>query len=142
MARIDVAQHSTTGVAPSELLMNRKLRTQLDAVLPDLEAKVMRRQQRMKEYYDRKSKARSINIGDPVFVTTHERTGPKYTPAAMHDRDGVVTVSEANDRRMIRRHMDYVRNRYPIVEDRVERPDMRKVDESGPMNDAEVWLEC
>ena len=41
-----VTPHSTTGVAPSELLMNRKLRTQLDAVLPDLEAKVMRRQQR------------------------------------------------------------------------------------------------
>ena len=98
----------------------------------------MRRQQRVKECYDRKSKARSINIGDPVFVTTHERTGPKYTPAVMHDRDGVVTVSEANDGRMIRRHMDHVRNRYPIVEDRVERPDMREVDESGPMNDADT----
>ena len=58
-----VTPHSTTGVAPSELLpvMNRKLRTQLDAVLPDLESKVMRRQQRMKECYDRKSKARSRN---------------------------------------------------------------------------------
>ena len=76
-------QYCTTGVASSELLMNRKLRTQLDAMLPDLEAKVMRRQQRMKECYDRKSKARSINIGDPVFVKTHERTGPKYTPAVM-----------------------------------------------------------
>ena len=45
-----VTPHSrpTTGVAPSELLINRKLCTQLDAVLPDLEAKVMRRQQRMK----------------------------------------------------------------------------------------------
>ena len=39
---------------------------------------------------------------------------------------------------MIRRHMDHVRNRYPIVEDRVERPDMREVDESGPMNDADT----
>ena len=34
--------------------------------------------------------------------------------------------------------MDHVRNRYPIVEDRVERPDMREVDESGPMNDADT----
>ena len=107
-------------------------------MLPDLESKVMRRQQRMKECYDRKSKARSINIDDPVFVKTHERTGPKWTPAVMHDRDGVVTVSEANDGRMIRRHMDHVRNRYPIVEDRVERPDMGEVDESGPMNDADT----
>ena len=98
----------------------------------------MKKKKRMKACYDRKSKARSINIGDPVFAKTHERTGPKYTPAVMHDRDGVVTVSEANDGRMITRHMDHVRNRYPIVEDRVERPDMREVDESGPMNDADT----
>ena len=39
-----VTPHSTTGVAPSELLMNRKLRTQPDAALPDLEAKVMLRE--------------------------------------------------------------------------------------------------
>ena len=71
-------------------------------------------------------------------MKTHERTGPKWTPAVMHDRDGVVAVSEANDGRMIRRHMDHVRNRYPVVEDRVERPDMGEVDESGPMNDADT----
>ena len=39
---------------------------------------------------------------------------------------------------MIRRHMDHARNRYPIVEDRVERPYMREVDASGPMNDADT----
>ena len=32
----------------------------------------MKKKKRTKECYDRKSKARSINIGDPVFVKTHE----------------------------------------------------------------------
>ena len=109
-----VTPHSTTGVAPSELLMNRKLRTVFDAVLPDLNSKVKIRQQYMKEYYDRSAATRSVDIGDAVFVKNHTGSGPKWIPSTLRDRNGDVTVAETNDGRMIRRHLDHVRRRHNV----------------------------
>ena len=49
------AVHSTTGVMPSSLFLNRELRSRFDLLRPDHDADVARRQARQKEQHDRRS---------------------------------------------------------------------------------------
>ena len=66
-----VTPHSTTGTSPSELLMGRKLRTQLDAVHPSITGTVHRKQDKMEENYNKKSKVRCFHPGDNIYVKSH-----------------------------------------------------------------------
>ena len=59
---------STTGMAPCELLMKRKLRSRIDLVKPDVSTKVERNQSKMKDRHDKKAKDRTFYAGDTVFV--------------------------------------------------------------------------
>ena len=45
-----ITPQSTTGVAPAELLMGRRLRTALDWIKPDLERRVEKEQERQKKF--------------------------------------------------------------------------------------------
>ena len=118
-----VTPHATTGVAPCELLYNRKLRTFFDAVVPDLNKKVFKQQQHM---YNKRTKNREVHLGDKVFVKNHVGHGSKWLPSTLVDRQGDVTVAETVDGRLMRRHLDHVRPRHsdplpqhlPIVEER------------------------
>ena len=51
---------STTGMAPCELLMKRKLRSRIDLVKPDVSTKVERNQSKMKDRHDKKAKDRTF----------------------------------------------------------------------------------
>ena len=48
---------STTGIPPSQLLMDRQLRTRLDFVIPDLSKHVQDAQSNQKHYHDQHAKA-------------------------------------------------------------------------------------
>ena len=52
LLRYGTAPHSTTGIAPAELLMRRQLRTRLSLVKPDLEQVVESKQNKQKKYKD------------------------------------------------------------------------------------------
>ena len=54
--------HATTGVAPSELLMGRKLKSRLDLIRPDLTAVVNNKQQNQKMNHDRRASTRTFSI--------------------------------------------------------------------------------
>ena len=72
--------HSTTGVAPCELLMGRKLRTLLDRVRPDLRGKVEQQQALQKQQFDEKAKHRPINEDPGIFpVRFRGRPGSAQT---------------------------------------------------------------
>ncbi|VDI15255.1 Hypothetical predicted protein [Mytilus galloprovincialis] len=58
---------NNAGLAPSELLMKRKLKSRLDLVFPNIEKRVQERQQKQKHYHDKKSVNRQINVGQGVF---------------------------------------------------------------------------
>lgn len=60
--------HTTTGVTPAELLMNRKLRTKLDFVKPEIRERVENRQKKFKHYHDSHAKGRTFREGDAVIV--------------------------------------------------------------------------
>lgn len=69
IARILLAyRSSTTGVAISELLFGRRIRTQLDLVKLSLAKDVESFQFKSKVTHDLKAKDRNFSVGNPVFV--------------------------------------------------------------------------
>ena len=60
--------HSTTGVPPAELLMKRKLRTQLDRLYPNVADRVRSKQSKQKAAHDYHAKERILDEGQAVYV--------------------------------------------------------------------------
>ena len=63
-----ITPHSTTGIAPSELLMKRRLRSRFDLIHPKVSDRVANRQAKQKEGHDNSRPVRKFAINDEVFV--------------------------------------------------------------------------
>ena len=102
---------STTGMTPSEVMLQRRLRTRIDLVKPDTQQKVMDQQVKMKEHFDKTSKHRNLCIGDPVFAYDFLHS-PKWLPGVIIEKLGPVTFRiELLDGRTWRRHTDHIKYR-------------------------------
>jgi hypothetical protein len=102
-----VTPHATTGVSPAELLQGRKLRTQLDFLRPDLQARVSSRQQAQKEWHDRSAKTREFETGDRVRI--RDVVEKKWIPATVTNQTGPCSYEcELQDSRRVKRHVDHV----------------------------------
>ena len=60
--------HSTTGIAPAELLLGRRPRSHLDFLFPDITDRVRRKQFEQKANHDRHSRERQLGVGQAVWV--------------------------------------------------------------------------
>ncbi|GAA51774.1 hypothetical protein CLF_106779 [Clonorchis sinensis] len=105
-----ITPHTTTGQAPCELLMGRRLRTRLDLLRPDLALKVKQRQCSMKQNADKHARPRTLRGGEEVYV--------KLQPSDNEWVRGCVKSTNRNlidmlleDGRIIRRHLDHIRTR-------------------------------
>ena len=99
---------STTGVSPAELLMNRKLRSRIDAIFPDPSSKVVEKQQLMKETSDVHSRIREFTPGQLVYVSTLG----KLVPGVVVEKTGSVMYKVTLlDGRIVTRHIDHLRRR-------------------------------
>ena len=107
--------HSTTGVSPAELLMNRKLKSALDLLNPQLSDRVVSAQNRQVAAHDKRVQARSFSLGDLVYVRNYGQ-GPKWIKGTIVDYSGPynfsveVTVSDQLTR--WKRHADQLRKCY------------------------------
>ena len=65
-----ITPHTTTGVPPCELLMNRRLRSRFDLLRPDniLAQRVENKQQSQKLAHDIHKPHREFKVGDTVYV--------------------------------------------------------------------------
>ena len=63
-----ITPNSTTGLTPAELLQNRRLRSRLDLVKPNIEDRVVEQQVKQHYHANRHSKSRGFQVGDPVYV--------------------------------------------------------------------------
>lgn len=109
-----ITPQSTTGLSPAELLMSRRLRSTLDLLLPDIKAKVCKKQAKQKEYHDAHSKWRSFSPGADVYVRNYSH-GPTWVPAIIVGSTGPVSYTvQMGDGRVVRRHVDQVRKRHVI----------------------------
>ena len=69
LLRYRITPHSSTGSSPSELLWGRKLRSQLDLLLPDTDRKTQQAQDRQKQSHDALSAPRLFCVDDTVSGT-------------------------------------------------------------------------
>ena len=63
-----ITPHSTTGIAPAEVLIGRKLRSPLSILTPNPATRIKFKQQLQKEHYDKTAKERELTIGTSVLV--------------------------------------------------------------------------
>ena len=107
---------TTTGHSPAELMFNRHLRSPMDLLKPDLNKRMEERQK------DSTDTVREFRPHDLVFVKNFPPgSKPKWLPGEIKSTDGPrsFTVSLA-DGRIIRRHLDHIRRRYPESKDDVD----------------------
>ena len=104
--RYRITPHTTTGVAPAQLLMGRLPRSHL--LKPDVATRV---QQSQKTSHDLHTKARSFRVGDLVFVCDFP-SGTLWLPGRVVKVNGPLSyLIELQDGRTVRCHVDHVRSR-------------------------------
>ena len=102
--------HSTTGVTPAELLLGRKLRSQLDVLRPDLGSRVMQRQLEQKRAHDRRAHNHVFTVGERVYTHHYGHGQPRWVPACVVQVTGPLSyLLELEDGSTIRRHQDQTR---------------------------------
>ena len=106
----NITPHVTTGESPSMLLMKRKLRSRLDLLRPDVEAKVHSNQIKMKQQHDKQARSRSFYVGDAVFARNFLNK-PKWMSGVIQEKLGPVSfLVELPDGRVWKRHVDHLRS--------------------------------
>ena len=63
-----ITPQTTTGIAPAQLLMGRRLRSRLDRLFPDHTQKVENQQSKQAQYHDTSKPLRTFKVGDTVYV--------------------------------------------------------------------------
>lgn len=105
---------TTTGVTPTELLLNRRLRTRLDLIRPEFRHRVEAQQRAQKEHHDNTKKERIFAEGDSVLVKNFS-PGPKWKKAHIESRTGPLSYTvKCEDGVVTRRHVDYLLKRYDV----------------------------
>ena len=100
-----ITPHSTTGVPPAELLMNRKLKSRLDLIVPSVQNDVKKKQFKQKWYHDKSSRPREFSVGDPVLVKNYAQ-GNKWLNGVIAEQTGPVSFNVDVNNQMYHRHVD------------------------------------
>lgn len=109
LAKYRTTPHVTTGVAPSELLCGRKLKTHLDFFHPTVQRSVSQHQQAQKHNYDRSAIEREFGVNDNVYIRNFGR-GEKWIPGEIVQSTGPVSYKvKTKEGLLVRRHADQIR---------------------------------
>ena len=104
-----ITPHSTTGVSPAELLMDRHPRSHLDLMHPTTTSRVMASQARKKTGHDRRaSKVRSFHLDEAVYAK-NSASGPKWCNYG-HSRTSLSYEVTLSDHRIIHCHVDRLKS--------------------------------
>lgn len=114
--------HTTTGVTPAEFLMNRKLRTKLDFVKPEVRERVENRQKKFKHYHGSHAKGRTFREGDAVIVKCFP-SGQWKCGEITHKTGPVSYRVELPDGGIARRHVDHIKQRHFKPSMELDNPD-------------------
>ena len=77
-----ITPQSTTGKSPAELLNQRRLKTKLDLLHPNLQGKVQEQLSQMKRNHEKLAAERRFVVGDTVNAKNFGH-GPKWTPGVV-----------------------------------------------------------
>ena len=104
-----ITPHSTTGIAPSELLMKRRLRSRLDLLHPEVSKKVEAKQDKQKAKHDTSQPIRKFSVNDNVLVRNQPSNNPKWIPGVIVKVTGPLSyVVQLLDGRSMRKHVDHI----------------------------------
>ena len=105
---------TTTGVTSAELLLNRRLRTRLDLIRPELRQRVETQQEAQKVHHDNTKKVRQFAEGDNGLVKNFN-PGPTWKKAHIESRTGPLSYTvKYEDGLVTRRHVDHLLKRYTV----------------------------
>ena len=108
-----ITPHTSTGISPAELLQGRKLRSRLDLVRPDVEARVMQKQEAQKKSHDKTAGSRDFQKGERVYARNFSQTGPKWITGTISEITGPVSFKVKLENGVtVKRHQDQVRKCY------------------------------
>ena len=116
-----ITPNSTTGLTPAELLQNRRLRSRLDLVKPNIEDHVVEQEVKQHYYANRHSKSRGFQVGDPVYVRNFG-AGSKWIPWFISAVGGIMFDVSLSDGKTIHHHIDHIRSRVEEVQTNVNLP--------------------
>lgn len=106
-----ITPHTTTGVSPAELLLQRHPHSKLDLIVPDLNKKVRSKQQKQKLDHDRRTSPRQFSIGDHVYVCDLP-SKKDWTPGTIASTAGPRSFNVLlSTGQTVRRHSDHLRSR-------------------------------
>ena len=112
-----ITPHSTTGVAPCELLMKRRLRSRFDLLHPEVSKKVENQQKKQVESHDNSRPLRSFKVNEKVYAKNLISNTPKWIAGTVTKVTGPLSyVIQLEDGRIVRRHVDHVKKRTIIPE--------------------------
>ena len=105
--------HATTGVPPPELLMQRKPRSRLDLLKPQLSTTVHLKQTKQKLNHDKSTPVRQFQIDDAVYVQDLPSRST-WLPGTVVKTQGPLTYDiELEDGRIVTRHVDNIHRQHP-----------------------------
>ena len=105
---------TTTGVAPSQLLMGRRPRSCLDRLFPS--QRVEKHQSRQAEQHDNAKPLRSFKVDDPVYVKDFSTPNNAWIPGKVVKVTGPLSYHvEVQPGKVVRRHVDAVRKCYVVL---------------------------
>ena len=115
-----ITPHTTTGISPAMLLMNRTLRTRLDAIRPSVASHVEQKQFQQKVHHDVHSQKCSFEEGEEVYVRSFGH-GDKWSAGSITaERGPVSNTVQLEDGTVCRRHQDHIRKHWDCVEPQAE----------------------
>ena len=101
-----ITPSATTGLAPSELLMGRKLRNRFDLLYPNLAEQVSKRQLGQKQGHDLHTRERQFLEGKSAYVKNYG-PGERWIAGKIVERTGPLSFKiQLSDGRIVRRHQD------------------------------------
>ena len=104
-----ITPHSTTGIAPAQMLMGRNLLSDLSILTPNSATRINSNQRIQKEYYDKGAKERELTIGTSVLVLNFPNDN-FWLRGILKDKSWPLSFTiELDDGRIIRRHLDHIR---------------------------------
>jgi len=129
-----ITPHSTTGVAPCELLMGRQLRSRLDLLHPDftMSRRVEKTQQNQMKAHDNQKPHCEFKKGDKVDARDFTSSVQKWVKGVIIDITGPFShqVKLAD----VKSHVDSIKLR--TVDDSNPNPDAQDDDSEGPISES------
>ena len=107
-----ITPQTSTGLAPSELLMGRRLCTRHDQLHPDTTQRVLQRVLQKQETTPISKKVKKFSVGDLAYARNYTG-GEKWIPVTITKITGPVSyVVSLNNGTTMRRHLDQHQKRY------------------------------